>query len=1616
MAMNGIWLWFLHNRRHLGLLLNRAPSFNSFTFTAVEFALAFSLARLSLSSSAPKIANPTKSKKAKRVACSVPILLPFPLRLPRAATKRAQLTVTTSSTKRRKVSPEPRSSLGEARRHDHSEPPSALPPDRRSSSASNPRSKSSSLSPPRYVPAHLQFPVPGTRPQSGGRSPTPATAYAGLSLSSDYSVMPSDHRDGTPPTNGSGRSPSPGVKRPASEIADSDPEGGVSTSIGGGNAHDSGNMTAPEDDSIYPTPSSSAPNSSQDLSNPATQSHDVPSIDDQLAQVTALVLQPLEDGQKGYVISMTWMKKVFARSSTQADRADKESLESELGPVDNSDIVLDTDPETSDFKDEANERYVPIRPGLQMSEDFELVPQAGWDLIMKWYGLADQSPVIVRYAHNTNPAGDMENVIYELHPPIFTFFKLSNPSAGMSPQILKEKNTPAPRTLASRQMSFQKWLTVAKQLAGIDLNTKVRVWKILGGLQSTNPSASATPAVSRAASPAPAAGLIPGHKTLVVDLNTFLALSEGSQRVLLEGIKDQTANVNYNGRMSLDVAGLAGTDTVVLEEQVGGPKGGEWVSEASAQTLKRLGIPAVHSKKELSTQFANKSPTPSGRSTPALENRGRRGRDMGLTGFENLGNTCYQNAATQCVRAVEELTYYFLSESHKKDLNPDNPLAYNGAIAKSYAGLLRDVYREPVPSNVSPGYFRRTIGKYNPAMSGFEQHDSQEFLMFLLDGLSEDLNRIKKKPYIEKPDSTDEMVHDREALEKFAAKSWDIYKARNDSVITDLFAGMYKSTLVCPECDKVSIIFDPFSSLTLPIPMDEPFAREIIYVGLGRKPLRITAEVDRTASLRIWKEAVAKKMDVDADRIIVSEVYQGTFFKHFDSENQPIQEMRLSAHDDIVFYEVEATPTSAAKGGILRGPPKFNSPEADCTLVPIFNRRRVGNKGQADYDVFGNPSFIVVTREEAQDFGAIFHKLLNIAASMTTRDILGESQNGVVQSAQSSEDSDTVLMNEDDVESADSTIKTSSVEDEDSIVDVSMHDASQSSPTPTQDREIDEQSPVHPLAGTIAPALLSLFDAKVMKTKESIPKGRSIDQSKDYPLLSSLIKPVSAPKEDSDGMSESTEEDKSDANSETDVSDVEPSTKGASGDSKPREWPLIRPGDAIVLDWNDDAYDALFCGNQRDDNELRGEGTWQNIEVFYDRELIRRRAQREDRKARGITLDECLDEFSKEEILSQSDAWHCPRCKEHRQARKKFELWKAPDIMVIHLKRFGAPVRGMRMKLDTLVKFPLENLDMTGRVQGPDDGNGLVYDLIGVDNHSGTMAGGHYTAYAKNFVEDKWCSFNDSNATVMTNPQQAVGSRAYLLFYRRRSNRPLGGPSLQKIVDDYKRGSEEGEQSAESRGQSPSGEGQCLGGSSRNGSSSALIGAGAAHQAGDGGLQTGPLATKEGEDDSPPQYGAHDDDDLAGSESGSGQTGRLEGMQFTGNDFELDDDRSDPLSINKDPSWSFKRVPEAHDLEQMTAHPPGSFSNGIADDDDLFDDNDSTVAVGDGDLDDLDARLLDLKDSPPPAGRPQGFKSGPGSEADASFEDIPPLIEDNSDDDLPVVELRVGDDDKMVSD
>lgn len=46
------------------------------------------------------------------------------------------------------------------------------------------------------------------------------------------------------------------------------------------------------------------------------------------------------------------------------------------------------------------------------------------------------------------------------------------------------------------------------------------------------------------------------------------------------------------------------------------------------------------------------------------------------------------------------------------------------------------------------------VGRFAPQFSGYQQQDSHELLAFLLDGLHEDLNRIRKKPYIQLKDAS----------------------------------------------------------------------------------------------------------------------------------------------------------------------------------------------------------------------------------------------------------------------------------------------------------------------------------------------------------------------------------------------------------------------------------------------------------------------------------------------------------------------------------------------------------------------------------------------------------------------------------------------------------------------------------------------------------------------------------------------------------------------------------------------------------------------------------------------------------------------------------------------
>lgn len=54
-----------------------------------------------------------------------------------------------------------------------------------------------------------------------------------------------------------------------------------------------------------------------------------------------------------------------------------------------------------------------------------------------------------------------------------------------------------------------------------------------------------------------------------------------------------------------------------------------------------------------------------------------------------------------------------------------------------------------------------------------------------------------------------------------------------------------------------------------------------------------------------------------------------------------------------------------------------------------------------------------------------------------------------------------------------------------------------------------------------------------------------------------------------------------------------------------------------------------------------------------------RRAQ-----AEPISLDSCLKAFTSEEELGEDELYYCSKCKTHRLATKKLDLWRLPPILV----------------------------------------------------------------------------------------------------------------------------------------------------------------------------------------------------------------------------------------------------------------------------------------------------------------------------------------------------------------
>ncbi|XP_043277952.1 ubiquitin carboxyl-terminal hydrolase 20 isoform X2 [Venturia canescens] len=123
-------------------------------------------------------------------------------------------------------------------------------------------------------------------------------------------------------------------------------------------------------------------------------------------------------------------------------------------------------------------------------------------------------------------------------------------------------------------------------------------------------------------------------------------------------------------------------------------------------------------------------------STDSEDTKDLSGKPRGLVGLQNIGNTCYMNAALQALSNVLPLTQFFLDCGHMvsyiaRERKP--------GLCLSYMNLVKDMWNRKTRGYVVPHGILSGIRTVHPMFRGYHQHDTQEFLRCFMDQLHEEL-------------------------------------------------------------------------------------------------------------------------------------------------------------------------------------------------------------------------------------------------------------------------------------------------------------------------------------------------------------------------------------------------------------------------------------------------------------------------------------------------------------------------------------------------------------------------------------------------------------------------------------------------------------------------------------------------------------------------------------------------------------------------------------------------------------------------------------------------------------------------------------------------------------
>ncbi|KAJ1069412.1 hypothetical protein K5549_017316, partial [Capra hircus] len=670
----------------------------------------------------------------------------------------------------------------------------------------------------------------------------------------------------------------------------------------------------------------------------------------------------------------------------------------------------------------------------------------------------------------------------------------------------------------------------------------------------------------------------------------------------------------------------------------------------------------------------------------------------GFTGLVNLGNTCFMNSVIQSLSNTRELRDFFHDRSFEAEINYNNPLGTGGRLAIGFAVLLRALWKGTHHA-FQPSKLKAIVASKASQFTGYAQHDAQEFMAFLLDGLHEDLNRIQNKPYTETVDS------DGRPDEVVAEEAWQRHKMRNDSFIVDLFQGQYKSKLVCPVCAKVSITFDPFLYLPVPLPQKQKvlpvfyFAREP-----HSKPIKFLVSVSKeNSSASEVLDSLSQSVHVKPENLRLAEVIKNRFHRVF----LPSHSLdTVSPSDTLLCFELLSPELAKERVVVLEVQQRPQVPSIPISKCAACQRKqqsedeklkrctrcyRVGycnqlcqkthwpdHKGLCRPENIGYPFLVSVPASRLTY--ARLAQLLEGYARYSVSVFQPPFQPGRM-ALESQGPGCTTLLSTSSLEAGDSDRDPIQPPELQLVTPVAEGDTGASRAWASPDR-----GPVPSTSGISSEMVASgPIEVGALTVGERVSRPEAAVPGYQHP---------------SEALSAHT-----------------PQFFIYRIDASNREQRLEDKGD-VPLELGDDCSLALV---------------WRNNERLQEFVLVASKelecaedpgSAGEAARAGHFTLDQCLNLFTRPEVLAPEEAWYCPQCKQHREASKQLLLWRLPNVLIVQLKRFSFRSFIWRDKINDLVEFPVRNLDLGKFCIGQKEEQLPSYDLYAVINHYGGMIGG----------------------------------------------------------------------------------------------------------------------------------------------------------------------------------------------------------------------------------------------------------------------------------------------------